>query len=51
MLELKAAYLGLLPLCKEITDVHILFQMDNVNNVTAVSYVRNMGGNPFSVTE
>ena len=33
-------YLGLLPLCKEVTGVHILLQMDNV---TAVSYVRNMG--------
>ena len=41
VLELKAAYLGLLSLCKEVTGVHILLQMDNV---TAVSYVRNMGG-------
>ena len=40
VLELKAVYLGLLPLCKEVTGVHILLQMDNV---TAVSYVRNMG--------
>ena len=40
-LELKAAFLGILALCKEISDSHILVQMDKV---TAVSYINNMGG-------
>ena len=40
-LELKAAFLGIRALCEEISDSHILVRMDNV---TAVSYINNMGG-------
>ena len=40
-LELKAAYFGIMALCKTVTNKHILIQMDNT---TAVAYVRNMGG-------
>ena len=40
-LELKAALLGLKTLCPEMRNVHIQLQMDNI---TAVSYVREMGG-------
>ena len=41
VLELKAAELGLRALCNDIQNCHILLQIDNV---TAVSYIRNMGG-------
>ena len=40
-LELKAAFLGLRASCKEKKNSHILLQMDNT---TAVAYIRNMGG-------
>ena len=41
ILELRAAFLGLQALCKSLSNVHIQLQMDNV---TAVCYVNNMGG-------
>lgn len=41
VLELKAAQLGLQALCCTVSDVHIQLQMDNV---TAVNYIREMGG-------
>ena len=40
-LELKASFLGLQALCCDVNNAHILLQLDNV---TAVSYIRNMGG-------
>ena len=40
-LELKAAFLGLKTLCQEMRNVHVQLQMDNV---TVVAYVREMGG-------
>jgi hypothetical protein len=39
--ELKAAFLGLQSFCKEKAEVHVLVRSDNV---TAVAYIRNMGG-------
>ena len=40
-LELEAAKLGLQSLCKDETNVHIHIQLDNV---TAVAFINNMGG-------
>ena len=40
-LELRAALFGLQSLCKQVQNSHILLQLDNT---TAVSYIRNMGG-------
>ena len=40
-LELKAAFLGLQALYRNLKDCHILLQLDNT---TAVSYIKNMGG-------
>ena len=40
-LELKAAKLGLLPLCAKEKHVHIHLQSDNV---TTVAFINNMGG-------
>ena len=40
-LELEAAKLGLQSLCKDETNVHIHLQLDNV---TAVAFINNMGG-------
>ena len=40
-LELKAVQFGLKSLCKSKSDVHIRLRIDNV---TAVTYINNMGG-------
>ena len=40
-LELKAAKLGLESLCNDVSNVHIHLQLDNV---TAVAFINNMGG-------
>ena len=42
-LELKAAKLGLLPLCEKEEHVHIHLHSDNVTPVT-VTFINNMGG-------
>ena len=41
VLELKAAMLGVLSLCRDLHDCHIRIELDNT---TAVSYINNMGG-------
>ena len=43
VLELKAAMLGVLSLCRNLHDCHIRIELDNT---TAVSYINNMGGTP-----
>ena len=40
-LELKAAYMGVLSLCKDLTNCHLRPRLDNS---TAVAYINNMGG-------
>lgn len=41
LLEIKAVFFGLESLCKDVKDTHIRIQIDNV---TAVAYINNMGG-------
>lgn len=41
VLELKAVYLGLMSLCRDMSHCHIRVEVDNM---TAVTYINNMGG-------